>query len=307
MAKIDDKAIDQLFSQEKSIYGGLRNDYFAPLYLMQEHDLDLEHALRQTTFGGHDYGFDAFHFNSVNCNLYLYQFKWSTDPGTFKESYRRIIDAGLGRIFSAGAMQDRNQNQALQQIKSCLDENRDVIKGVYVRFVFRGDLRSAENSQVLPPFQEELEAQKYMIDQYFGKELNFVIEYRSERGHVGGTSRASKTHRYKIDFPDPVLKKGPDGQMLHVCSMKLYQLNGIFEAMGQRLFERNIRSGLTGDKAPNRAITRALRQIVLDEKTDPSIFLFNHNGVTISAQQLRRVGDKYEIVEPRLPARPASR
>ena len=77
-AKIDDRAIDQLFAEYKSDYLGLRNDYFAPLFLVREHDIDLDQALLQTTFGGSDYGFDAFHFDKKTCNLY--QFKWTDDP-----------------------------------------------------------------------------------------------------------------------------------------------------------------------------------------------------------------------------------
>ena len=58
--------------------------------------------------------------------------------------------------------------------------------------------------------------------------------------------------------------------------------------MRQRLLDRNIRSGLTGDESPNRALSLVLRDIVLDEKTDPAVFFFNHNGITMFAQKLER-------------------
>jgi hypothetical protein len=74
----------------------------------------------------------------------------------------------------------------------------------------------------------------------------------------------------------------------------------MFEEMGQRFLDRNIRSGLTGDEAPNRAITKALKDIVIDEKTDPAVFLFNHNGVTLSAQKLQPKDGTFEITEPRI-------
>ena len=299
MIKITDQAIDQLHSEYHNPHGGVRNDYFSPLFLMREHGLDLDHALMQTTFGGHDYGFDAFHFNSDNHNLYLYQFKWAEDPASFKESYRRMLDAGLNRIF-VGSMQDQTQNQALLQIKSCLLENKGIVEGVFIRFVFRGEPSEAENSTALAKLQEDLEGKKYLIDQYFGRPVNFVIDYRSSRGHVGGISAVTKTHRYTLDLADPVQKAGPDGQILHVASVKLFQLNSMFEEMGQRFLDRNIRSGLTGDEAPNRAITKALREIVLDEKLHPAVFLFNHNGVTLYAQHVQRNGGTFDITEPRI-------
>jgi hypothetical protein len=74
----------------------------------------------------------------------------------------------------------------------------------------------------------------------------------------------------------------------------------MFEEMGQRFLDRNIRSGLTGDEAPNRAITKALKSIVIDEDLDPAAFLFNHNGVTLSAQNLHPKDGTYEITEPRI-------
>lgn len=298
--KITDQTIDQLWSDHRATYGGVRNDYFAPLYLVHEHGIDLERALMQTTFGGNDYGFDAFHFNPANHNLYLYQFKWSDDAGAFKESYRRMLDAGIQRIF-VGATQDQNQNQALLQLKACLLENRAIIDGVFIRFVFRGDPRDAENSHVLKKLQEDLEGQKETIESFFdGRKINLVIDHRSSRGHVGGITAAAKTHRYTIDLQDTIQKNGPDGQLLHVASVKLYQLNRMFEEMGQRFLDRNIRSGLTGDEAPNRAITKALKEIVLDERLHPAVFLFNHNGVTLSAQNLQSTDGTYEITEPRI-------
>lgn len=299
MIKITDQTIEQLWSDNRATFGGVRNDYFAPLYLAHEHDIEIERALLQTTFGGNDYGFDAFYFNPNNRNLYLYQFKWSEDASSFKESYRRMLDAGIQRIF-VGIKQDQNQNQALLQLKSCLLENRAIVEGVYIRFVFRGDPRDAENSHVLKKLQEDLEGQKENIESFFGRKINLVIDYRSSRGHVGGISPVTKTHRYTIDLEDPVEKKGPDGQLLHVASVKLYQLNHMFEEMGQRFLDRNIRSGLTGDEAPNRAITRALKEIVIDEKLDPAVFLFNHNGVTLFAQRLQSNDGTFEITEPRI-------
>ena len=67
------------------------------------------------------------------------------------------VDAGLNRIF-VGSTQDQKQNQALMQIKSCLLENKAIIDGVFIRFVFRGDPSEAENSTALSKLQEDLKA-----------------------------------------------------------------------------------------------------------------------------------------------------
>jgi hypothetical protein len=299
ITKIDDQIIDQLFADCKHTYGGVRNDFFAPAYLVAEHEIPIEKALLQTTFGGRDYGFDAFDFDQSTGNLYLYQFKWSEDASLFKDCYRRMIDAGIDRIF-VGSYQDPKQNQALLQIKSLLLEKKALVNAVFIRFVFKGDPKDAENSSVLSKLQEDLGSKKYLIDNFFGREVNLVIDYRSSRGHIGGVAVQTKTYSYLIDFGDETVKKGPGGELMHMGSLKLYELNSMFEEMRQRLLDRNIRSGLTGDESPNRAITRSLREIVLDEKADPAVFFFNHNGVTMFAQKFERDDGRYKITEPRI-------
>jgi hypothetical protein len=69
---ITDRAIDQAFSDLKTICGGVRNDYFGLLYLVQEFSLDRERAISQVAFGGNDYGVDGFHFDEQKRNLYIY-------------------------------------------------------------------------------------------------------------------------------------------------------------------------------------------------------------------------------------------
>lgn len=50
----------------------------------------------------------------------------------------------------------------------------------------------------------------------------------------------------------------------------------------------------------NRAITRALKSIMLDGTEDPSPFAFNHNGVTIAAEKWESREKDLLITEPRL-------
>ena len=66
--------------------------------------------------------------------------------------------------------------------------------------------------------------------------------------------------------------------------------------------ERNIRAGLSSDRAPNRAIRSALSDIVLKESLEPEIFTFNHNGVTLAVQDIGpgETEGTARIVEPRL-------
>jgi len=60
----------------------------------------------------------------------------------------------------------------------------------------------------------------------------------------------------------------------------------MYREMGQRFFERNIRAALPEDKAVNRSIQQSIKRIVLERREDPKVFAFNHNGVTLFAEDL---------------------
>jgi len=177
---ITDQKIDQVFSDLKRSCGGVRNDYFGLLYLEQEFQIERENAITQIAFHGNDYGVDGFHFDSEKRNLYVFQFKYSDAHAQFKQSFNRLTDAGIERIFGARS-QDPHQNQLLQQIKSCILENEAIIDRVCIHFVFIGDPEEAERSQVLERLREDLENKKYLIDQRFGRPITLVIEFRSAR------------------------------------------------------------------------------------------------------------------------------
>lgn len=298
---ITDRAIDQAFSDLKKTCGGVREDYFGLLYLEQEFGVERERAVPQVAFGGHDYGIDGFFFDREKRNLYLFQFKWSDSHSQMKQSFQRLIDAGMERIFGAQD-QDQRQNQMLLQLKSCLIENEAVIDRVCIQFVFTGDPSGAERSHVLDKLREDLENKKYLIDQRFGRPVTMVIEYRSARTHkVGSTAHIRKTHTYPIRLDDTVQRDGPSGETMTVGFIRLVDLHAMYREMGERFFERNIRASLSEDQAVNRSILKSIKRIVLDdEEEDASVFAFNHNGVTLFAETLTATDGTFKVTEPRL-------
>src|SRR4051812_11457956 len=109
---ITDQMIDQSYADLKTSCGGVRNDYFGLLYLEHTLGLDREQAVSQCAFGGNDYGVDGFHWDREARNFYLFQFKCSESHAQFKPSFKRLIEAGMQRIFGAES-QDQRQNQLL--------------------------------------------------------------------------------------------------------------------------------------------------------------------------------------------------
>ncbi len=297
---ITDQNIDQAFSDLRRICGGNRNDYFALLYLMNEFGLDREIAIEQVAFGGNDYGVDGFHFDQAKRNFYLFQFKWSQSYEQFKSSFKRLTDFGMEQIFGA-QNQDQHQNQLLMQIKSALLENEAIIDRVYIHFVFTGDPTEAERSQVLDKLREDLENKKYLVDQRFGRPVTMVIEFRSARTRrVGSAAHLRKTHSYPIELDATVCREGPRGEKMTVGFIRLADLHAMHKEMGPRFFERNIRAALPEDKAVNRSIQQSLKKIVIDDRDSAKIFAFNHNGVTLFAENLQSQDGSFKITEPRL-------
>ena len=83
--------------------------------------------------------------------------------------------------------------------------------------------------------------------------MTLVVEFRSGRSRrVAGASHVRKTRIYPIHFEEPLTRTGPDGEILTVGFLRLMDLHRIYEDMGQRLFDRNIRAALSGEEAVNR-------------------------------------------------------
>jgi len=297
---INDRAIDQVYSELRPMCGGVKQDYFGLLYLEQEYGVAREKALNQIAFGGNDYGIDGFHFDELRRNLCLFQFKYSNAYGQFKGSLQRLIDDGMDRIFAAPNRDDA-KNQVLLQLRSCLQENRALIEQICIRFVFLGDPAEAEKSQSLDALRERLEDKKFLVDRFFGgRDVPLVVEFRSATGRVGTVSVPRHTSVFKVPLEDLVALDGPEGEELHVALIRLCDLQRMNVELGSRFFDRNIRYGLEESEAVNRAIAKSLRQIVLDRNEDPRVFAFNHNGITLFAEQVEREEGYCTITAPRL-------
>lgn len=297
---ITDRQIDQACADLRNTCGGVREDYFGLLYLEKEHRVPRDSAINQVAFGGNDYGIDGFHFDEARRNLYLFQFKYSNAHAQFKGSLLRLIESGMERIF-AKPNQDDYKNQVLLQLRSCLNENRSLIDQVCLRFVFTGDPGEAERSKVLDKLREDLENKKYFVDQYFsGREVRLVVEFKSSSGKVGALRTPRHTTTFDVPITDAVAVAGPDGQKMHIGFIRLADLHGMHKEIGPRFFDSNIRYGLGEGEAVNRAISGALRQIVLDKAEPPSVFAFNHNGITLFAERVEKLDGHYRLTAPRL-------
>jgi AIPR protein len=293
--------LTETYSLYKPKNGGLKEDYFAPLFLCDKFEKKIDDVLLNCAYGNNDYGIDAYYIDKDTRNLYLYQFKWSTSYDLFKESFRRLTKDGIERIFGNPTV-DTTLNPLIARLRSELQEYQYIIDKIYICFVFNGETEKAESSKVLEILQEELESKKYIIDSFFlGREITLTIQYiSSETKKINQTARTKKTYQYEVSFVSQSQKQAPNGEIQHIGFIKLYDLYRMFFDMKQRLFEKNIRAGLSEDNAPNQAIKKSLKDIVINKKIHPSYFTFHHNGITLFAQKLHIENGRATIIEPRV-------
>lgn len=297
---ITERDLESLFAAYSKRYGGRKEDYFPLAYLRDEFQLPEERAADQVAFGGNDYGIDAYHIDPVRRNLYLFQFKWSTNHSQFKTSFDRLTKFGLLRVFG-NPTQDQRQNDLLLQLKSELDENRSIIDQVIVAFVFNGDPQDAERSTVLDSKREDLESRKHLIDEYFGdREVSLTVQFRSNETRRRTHSHQRRTHRYPIRVDSKIEIGAANQAHMMVGFVPLLDLHQMYREMGMRLFARNIRAGLSPDRSANRSLRKAIDDIAKRDAPSDE-FVFKHNGVTLAVEHAAVDKDGLlELTEPRV-------
>ena len=293
--------LTETYHKFKHKYEGVKQDYFAPIFISDKFEKPIEDVLEYCAFGKNDYGIDAYYIHKEAKNLYLYQFKWSENYELFKESYKRLISCGMEKVFG-NSFVDSSINNMILKLKYDLEEYKDLINKVYICFVFNGDPEKAESSRVLESLREELESKKYLIDNYFkNSEITLTIQYISNQTkQTNQISRTKRTFQYDICFRGTFSKRAIGNEVLYLGIMSIYDLYKMFVDMGQRFFEKNIRSGLSAHLPPNQAIKKSLKNIVIDKKISPEYFTFHHNGITLFVEKLYEENEIIKIIEPRV-------
>jgi hypothetical protein len=298
ITKQDKHELDQVHSDWCEKYGGCKEDYFACMYLSSKFHCPVPAVAPQIAFGGNDYGLDAYHIDPGAKNLYLYQFKWSENHNLFKDSLDRLAKDGMNRIFG-NPLADPTTNELLNMLRAELHEYRSAVKHVLVHFVFKGDVDAAEESEGLRSRRETLENKAHLVHTYFGDaDVDLTVEFISDRRRP---PVPKPVETYKIAYTQPVSVEVPGEQkLMYVGFLPLMDLVRIYKSLGLRFLDRNIRYGLSSDNTPNIKIREALTDIVLKQKLKPDVFAFNHNGVTLAAEQLAFEDGHAVVKVPRL-------
>jgi hypothetical protein len=196
-------------------------------------------------------------------------------------------------------MADPTANELLNMLRAELHEYRSAIKHVLVHFVFKGDVDAAEQSEGLRSRQETLENKAHLVQSYFGdSEIDLSVEFIADRRRP---PTPKPVESFKISYSQHVsVETQDDKKLMYVGFLPLMDLHRIYKSLGLRFLDRNIRFGLSFDNTPNIKIREALTDMVLKQKTKPDVFAFNHNGVTLAAEQMTFEDGHAIIKVPRL-------
>ncbi|WCL48598.1 AIPR family protein [Leptospira sp. GIMC2001] len=298
---VTQKDLDQIYSKVRSDFGGSKDSSFALLHLSREWKKDSNSIGHHIFHNGDSLGINAYYVDVQRKNLYLYKYSWSNSPSVFKEPIRRMAHEGLDKLFGNVAPESQ-EKKFLNQIRSECLENQSIIQRVFVYFVFNGDPEAADRSEAISSLREDLENKKHLLDTFFQKNISLTIDFLSNQTRKrAGLSHTTTTHQYKMKLSSPpIRKKASGGEEMNLCILKLNDLYKMYKEMGQRLFERNIRSALSLDNNPNRAIRHALKSIVIQKKAPSDEFVFHHNGVTLFAEHIHWEDGYVMVTEPRV-------
>jgi|WetSurMetagenome_2_1015567.scaffolds.fasta_scaffold00057_30 hypothetical protein len=296
-----ERTAKRLYLELKETSGGVRDHYLSLAYLMAEFNLEKETALNQVAFTNPEYGINAFHFDKDRRNLYFLISSFSSLADQIKQPLRQFVTSGMERIFLT-EKQSGGSDRFSNRLASCLLENNALIDQVYLRVLVSGDLNELEQSEYVKNILEQLEQKKFIINRFFnGRNVRFTYEQRSvSTPEIGQTGTTSKVFSYDLPIDQALNQSGPGDERMTIGFMRLMDLLAMYRDMGSRFFERNIRYGL-GDKGyVNKSIANSFGRIILEEKESAAVFAFNHNGVTIAAQEVKCADKKCHVVSPRL-------
>jgi len=295
---IENAEINEAYTSLSNQYKGRKEDYLALLYLMKRFKIPVEEAASHVCFGGSECAIDSFYYDKASKSLFLFQFKCSEDHLSFKESLEKLCLVGVQRVFAHSSFQE-NKNELLATLTRCIDMNRDDIERIMVHLVFNGDPVKAEKSRVLDMLREYLESKKYIIDGFFGRQVEMIFQVVSSKKGRGHAFRGKQSLAYSFVKTHKPLKVEAQGNELIVTFLPLGTLYRMYSELGDRFFEKNIRCGVSNGKMTKHEIKNSLKRILANEEPTEN-FAFYHNGVTLTAQRVELSPRSVSLTDPRL-------
>jgi hypothetical protein len=307
---VTQEEIDKAYSSLSQQFGGRKEDYFGVLYLSRKFNISENEAASFIALGGStNAGIDGYYHDTDRKTLYLYAFRWSEDHMSFKEPLEKLGNNGINKIFFDPTKYE-NDHPLIVSLKTHLSQNWKDMDRVIIDFVFNGDPVDAEQSKVLSFLRESVEDKRGYVESYFGRigeahSHDLIFRYVSNISTLGTATSSRESAQYAINFESSLSISSSSGEnsdpnQMKVIFLSLADLYRMYSDLGERFFEKNLRSGLGEGKMTNTQIRNSLQRI-LDGQEDAGNFALYHNGVTLTAQILEDgAPSTIKMTEPRI-------
>lgn len=298
---VTQEQINELHKAFSARFGGNKEDYFGVAYIANKFNIEPELILSNIAFGGTEFGIDGYYNDMPNKTLYLFTFRWSADHMSFKDALDKLSRRGVEKIFH-NVSKAPDDPHMITSLKTELFQNWKAIDKVVIDFVFNGDPVDAEQSKVLSFLRESFEDKSGIIDSYFSRvddpDHLQLFRYVSNQRSFGHTSSSRESVEYTLELAETFKISGNQNEMM-VAMLPLGALHQMYSDLGERFFEKNIRSGLDDGSMTNQHIKKSLGRIISGEEPVGNFPLY-HNGITLTAQRLESNGMQLRMVEPRV-------
>ena len=279
---INQEEINEAYRNLSPTYGGSKDDYFGVVYLSKKFNIPLTEAATFVIIGQKiDAGIDAYYLDEKARTLYLYIFRWSEDHMSFKAALEKLGNLGINKIFFDPTKSD-DDHRILISLKTCLFQNRQAIDHVAIDFVFNGDPVDAEQSKILSFLRESVEDKRGFVESCLSRpgepegQHDIVFHYISNIDSFGNISSSRESVEYLIHFNESLTltsfyssQNAKDGNnnndgttQMTATFLSLADLYRMYSDLGERFFEKNLRSGLGDGSMTNIHIKDSLKSIV---------------------------------------------
>jgi AIPR protein len=253
--------------------------------LMNEHGMDVNAALDQSSRGANDSGVDAWYYDEKANTAYIYQSKLSES--------RQIVLSGLADLKRASSWIEKvivvgqmdtvpAHNHCLFNLYTRLATHRDAVRKVQLVLLSPFDSNDLEDDELFIEFERA--AVNTQLNQHL----------REHGGHLRvGLDTFNLDQGLPQKFKVYSIPKIPEARMtlrrnahLDVAFVSLYSLVELYRQRGDVLFDKNVRMSLMHNKEARERLVSPMESTfdqIAQNKISPAIFPFYHLGVTISA------------------------
>src|SRR5437867_5578759 len=243
---VTEEQLSELHKTLSASCGGCREDYFGIAYISNRFGVSPEQLLSNVALGGTEFGVDGYYHDKPSRTLYIFTFRWSEDHLSFKDPLVKLGSKGIDKIF-VDITKSPDDLAMITFLKTDLFQNWKAIDKVVIDFVFNGDPVDAEQSKVLSFLRETVEDKSGIIDSYFSRvdqpDHLQIFRYVSNQRSLGHTTSSRDSVEYIVELAETLKVSSGQNEMM-VALLPLDRLHQMYSDLGERFFEKNIRSGL---------------------------------------------------------------